>query len=127
MNSHVPSNAPWTDEKHVHFLNSMEAWFVRTMFENNSDRYNLRLDRQLPDSSDSTLDCKHHNVPTRKKHASSADSIGTTRSKMKVKTDKRLKRPPPQRPPPPPPQSQPHDSSPDQVVPQVGNGTEDKD
>ncbi|XP_038994647.1 uncharacterized protein LOC120118711 isoform X2 [Hibiscus syriacus] len=126
MNSHVPSNAPWTDEKHVHFLNSMEAWFVRTMFENNSDRYNLRLDRQLPDSSDSTLDCKHHNVPTRKKHASS-DSIGTTRSKMKVKTDKRLKRPPPQRPPPPPPQSQPHDSSPDQVVPQVGNGTEDKD
>ncbi|KAE8733941.1 putative FAD-binding Berberine family protein [Hibiscus syriacus] len=120
MNSHVPRNESWTDEKHVHFLNSMEAWFVRTMFENN-DRYNLRLDRQLPDSSESTLDCKHHNVPTRKKHASSADSIGTTRSKMKVKTDKRPKRPPP------PPQSQPHDSSEDQVVPQVWNRTEDND
>ncbi|XP_038993033.1 uncharacterized protein LOC120116673 isoform X2 [Hibiscus syriacus] len=119
MNSHVPRNESWTDEKHVHFLNSMEAWFVRTMFENN-DRYNLRLDRQLPDSSESTLDCKHHNVPTRKKHASS-DSIGTTRSKMKVKTDKRPKRPPP------PPQSQPHDSSEDQVVPQVWNRTEDND
>ncbi|KAL4384731.1 hypothetical protein GQ457_15G002020 [Hibiscus cannabinus] len=118
MNSHVPGNRneSWTDEKHVHFLNSMEAWFVCTMLENN-DRCSLRLDRQLPDSSESTLDCKHHSVPTRKKHASS-DSIGTTRSKMKVKTDKRSKRPPP-------PQSQPRDSAKDQVVPRIENRTED--
>ncbi|KAK8657192.1 hypothetical protein V6N13_035445 [Hibiscus sabdariffa] len=125
MNSQVPGNRneSWTDEKHVHFLNSMEAWFVCTMLENN-DRCSLRLDRQLPDSSESTLDCKHHSVPTRKKHASSADSIGTTRSKMKVKTDKRSKRPPPP-PPPPPPQCQPRDSSKDQVVPRIENRTED--
>ncbi|KAL4346973.1 hypothetical protein GQ457_17G025410 [Hibiscus cannabinus] len=125
MNSHVPSNRneSWTEEKHVHFLNSMEAWFVRTMFRNNR-RYNLRLDRRLPDSSESTLGCKHHDVPTTKRHASSADSIGTTRSRMKVKADKRTKRPPP----PSPPRSQPHDySAQDQVVPQVGTGTEDKD
>ncbi|KAK8521302.1 hypothetical protein V6N13_077417 [Hibiscus sabdariffa] len=126
MNSHVPSNRnePWTEEKHVHFLNSMEAWFVRTMFLNNR-RYNLRLDRHLPDSSESTLDCRHHDVPTSKKHASSADSIGTIRSRMKVKADKRSKRPPP---PPPPPRSQPRDSEQDQVVPQVGTRTDqDKD
>ncbi|TYH98225.1 hypothetical protein ES332_A12G294600v1 [Gossypium tomentosum] len=74
MNSHLlPSNnqnESWTDEKHVRFLNSMEAWFVRTMLENN-DLYHLRLDRHLPDCSESTLDCKQHNVQSRRKHASS--------------------------------------------------------
>ncbi|XP_016668517.1 uncharacterized protein [Gossypium hirsutum] len=62
MESHVPSNPKgesWTEEKHVHFLNSMEAWFVRTMLENN-DRYTLRLDRHLPDTCESTLDSKHN-------------------------------------------------------------------
>ncbi|PPD70545.1 hypothetical protein GOBAR_DD32585 [Gossypium barbadense] len=74
MNSHVlpgnNQNESWTDEKHVRFLNSMEAWFVRTMLENN-DLYHRRLDRHLPDSSESTLDCKRHNVQSRRKHASS--------------------------------------------------------
>jgi hypothetical protein len=46
----------WTNEKHVHFLNSMEASFVRAMFENNTGIH--RLDRYLPDSSESTLDLK---------------------------------------------------------------------
>ncbi|KAK7858080.1 hypothetical protein CFP56_014471 [Quercus suber] len=58
----------WTNEKHVLFLNSMEASFVRTMFDNNNNNNNsynnndpiLRLDRYLPDSSDSTLDLKKH-------------------------------------------------------------------
>lgn len=56
----------WTNEKHFHFLNSMEASFVRAMFDNNKNNYNnnndpiLRLDRYLPDSSDSTLDLKKH-------------------------------------------------------------------
>ena len=73
MDSHLPSNRneSWTDEKHVHFLNSMEACFVRTMLENNG-RYNQRLDRHLPDSSESTLDCKHY-IQTRKKHATSGN------------------------------------------------------
>lgn len=47
----------WTDEKHVQFLNSMEASFVRAMFEK-KDHLLLRLDRYLPDTSDSTLDLK---------------------------------------------------------------------
>ncbi|KAG4182363.1 hypothetical protein ERO13_A09G040765v2 [Gossypium hirsutum] len=73
MESHVPSNPKgesWTEEKHVHFLNSMEAWFVRTMLENN-DRYTLRLDRHLPDTCESTLDSKH-NVHKRNKYVTSA-------------------------------------------------------
>ncbi|MBA0787076.1 hypothetical protein Gotri_027916 [Gossypium trilobum] len=58
MESHVPinQNETWTEETHVH-LNSIEAWFVRTMLQSN-DCYNLRLNRHLPDSFDSTLDCK---------------------------------------------------------------------
>ncbi|XVE58582.1 hypothetical protein DITRI_Ditri04bG0181100 [Diplodiscus trichospermus] len=111
MDSHVPSkgNESWTDEKHVHFLNSMEAWFVRTMLEN-KDRYSLRLDRHLPDSSESTLDCKQ-NIHTRKKRATTSDFIGTTRSKMKGRPSKSARRSP----------SQLHDSSQDQVVPQMEN------
>ncbi|KAH1107558.1 hypothetical protein J1N35_011326 [Gossypium stocksii] len=110
MESHVPSNRneTWTEEKHVHFLNSMEAWFVRTMLQSN-DRYNLRLDRHLPDSSDSTLDC----IP-RTKHSTSAavHFIGKTRSKMKKSRPvKRSMRP----------SFQPHDSSQDQVVPELKN------
>ncbi|XP_022774215.1 uncharacterized protein LOC111316517 isoform X2 [Durio zibethinus] len=114
MDSHVPRNRneSWTDEKHVHFLNSMEAWFVRTMLENN-DRYNLRLDRHLPDSSDSTLDCKY-NIQTRKKHATS-DFIVSTRSNVTGRPDKRSRR------------TSSHDSSQDQVVPQIENRTGDND
>ncbi|KAF8379450.1 hypothetical protein HHK36_028886 [Tetracentron sinense] len=56
----------WTNEKHVNYLNSMEASFVRTMLENDSrsmltyaaDRP-PRLNRYLPDSSDSTVDLKN--------------------------------------------------------------------
>ncbi|XVF12463.1 hypothetical protein REPUB_Repub08aG0120700 [Reevesia pubescens] len=119
MESHVPSNPneAWTDEKHVHFLNSMEAWFVRTMLENNH-RYHLSLDRHLPDSCESTLDCKR-NIQPREKHAAS-DFICKRRSKMKGRPDKRSRRPPPSH------QSQPpHDSSQDQVVPRIENKTGD--
>ncbi|XVE64192.1 hypothetical protein DITRI_Ditri07aG0081900 [Diplodiscus trichospermus] len=116
MDSHVPCHRdePWTDEKHLHFLNSMEAWFVRTMLENKS-RYTLRLDRHLPDSSESTLDCKQ-NIQTRKKHATSGSSaldfIGTRRIKMKGRPDKRSRRSSSQQP-------HGHGSSQDQVVPQI--------
>ncbi|GMI75514.1 hypothetical protein HRI_001220700 [Hibiscus trionum] len=115
MDSHVPSNPneeSWTEEKHTHFLNSMEAWFVRTVLENN-DRFNLRLDRHLPDTCDSTLDCKQ-NARRRKKHTNSG-SIGTNRSRMKFRPHKRSTRPPSQR----------RASPQDQVVPQIENRRED--
>ncbi|KAL4278545.1 hypothetical protein GQ457_03G013500 [Hibiscus cannabinus] len=113
MDSHVPRNPKeesWTEEKHVSFLNSMEAWFVRTMLENN-DRFSLRLDRHLPDTSDSTLDCK----PTRNNHTAPG-FIGTNRCKLKFKPDKRSRRSP----------HRPHGSSQDQVVPQIENRREDR-
>ncbi|TYI63909.1 hypothetical protein E1A91_D09G049000v1 [Gossypium mustelinum] len=117
MESHVPSNPKgesWTEEKHVHFLNSMEAWFVRTMLENN-DRYTLRLDRHLPDTCESTLDSKH-NVHKRNNYATSVDFIGPKRSKLKGRPDKRSRRP-----------SQSYHSFQDQVVPQLQNRRQDKD
>jgi hypothetical protein len=66
MESHVAARqtGSWTNEKHLHFLNTMEASFVRAMFENNSGI--LRLDRYLPDSSESTLDLKAQRI---EKHA----------------------------------------------------------
>ncbi|CAJ1952685.1 unnamed protein product [Sphenostylis stenocarpa] len=71
----------WTDEKHMHFLNTMEASFVRAMLENQGTsnpsptHHSLRLDRYLPDTFDSTLDLKPHPHRIRKLHAP-ADSIG---------------------------------------------------
>ncbi|XP_004308105.1 PREDICTED: uncharacterized protein LOC101298945 [Fragaria vesca subsp. vesca] len=52
MESNVPIS--WTNEKHVQFLNTMEASFVCSMFE--SKGRVARLDRFVPDTSDSTLD-----------------------------------------------------------------------
>ncbi|KAK7380273.1 hypothetical protein VNO78_32781 [Psophocarpus tetragonolobus] len=100
----------WTDEKHVHFLNSMEASFVRTMLENKADsnttRHSLPLDRYLPDTSESTLDLKPHpRHRTRKLHAPS-DSMGPTTRRTRRRS------------------SQPYNSSLDQVVPQVENERE---
>eukprot|EP00262_Sarcandra_glabra_P007293 TRINITY_DN20004_c0_g3_i2.p1 TRINITY_DN20004_c0_g3~~TRINITY_DN20004_c0_g3_i2.p1 ORF type:complete len:113 (-),score=4.51 TRINITY_DN20004_c0_g3_i2:378-716(-) len=56
-------NGLWTNEKHISFLNWMEASFVRRMLEND-DRSSLTyahgdhppLDRVLPDCADSTVD-----------------------------------------------------------------------
>lgn len=50
----------WTNEKHVKYLNSMEQSFVQAMFENNINNGGrvLRLDRYVPDTSESTLDLK---------------------------------------------------------------------
>ncbi|GAB4858230.1 hypothetical protein Ancab_009627 [Ancistrocladus abbreviatus] len=53
----------WTNEKHRKFLSLMEATFVKTMLERSSDGYGghrrlLRLDRYVPDVSESTLDSK---------------------------------------------------------------------
>ncbi|KAK4777288.1 hypothetical protein SAY87_017475 [Trapa incisa] len=54
-----PSSS-WTDEKHLKFLDSVEATFVRTMLHgsNSSHHPPLPLDRHMPDSSESTQDLK---------------------------------------------------------------------
>ncbi|KAG6754490.1 hypothetical protein NC652_030275 [Populus alba x Populus x berolinensis] len=113
MDPNVPKNNNttkqyWTNEKHLHFLKSMEASFVRTMLENNS--LVLRLDRYLPDSSDSTRDLKSQR---RKKHGT---PVGPSRTRMEGGVDKRSTR-----------RFSSHhkhyDPSQDQVVPQLENGS----
>ncbi|KAK4836860.1 hypothetical protein QYF36_000803 [Acer negundo] len=115
----------WTDEMHLHFLKSMEASFVHTMLENNNGgRRHLRLDRQLPDSSDSTLDLKKRR--TINKHVSSdADVIIGSRIRgskiIDSKADKRQRK-----------HSSsssylPYTSSQDQVVPLMEKRRGDKD
>ncbi|XP_050253791.1 uncharacterized protein LOC126699864 [Quercus robur] len=85
----------WTNEKHFHFLNSMEASFVRTMFDNN---YNndpiLRLDRYLPDSSDSTLDLKkrRNKKLVNQGVGNMGNNVKGGRAKLYGKTDKRTRR-----------------------------------
>ncbi|XP_050386817.1 uncharacterized protein LOC126803106 [Argentina anserina] len=54
MESNVPIS--WTNEKHVQFLNTMEASFVCSMFESKGRLARYRLNRFVPDTSDSTLD-----------------------------------------------------------------------
>uniref|UniRef100_A0A5B6YV35 Uncharacterized protein n=1 Tax=Davidia involucrata TaxID=16924 RepID=A0A5B6YV35_DAVIN len=100
-----PSGQCWTNERHVNFLNSMEASFVQAMFENNG-RHHLRLDRYLPDSSESTLDLQKE----RRRRHSTSDITET-------KSDKKMRRL----------SSQSYTSSQDQVVPQLGNRRGDKD
>ncbi|CAJ1977082.1 unnamed protein product [Sphenostylis stenocarpa] len=84
--THTQTPSVWTDEKHLHFLNTMEASFVRTMLHHYvvvSSHPPLRLDRYLPDTSESTLDSKPNRRP--KKHAyanananAPPDSTGST-------------------------------------------------
>lgn len=58
MEKSTGSNRYWTNERHMHFLDSIEASFVRSVLGINHRRRNSppHLDRYLPDSSDSTLD-----------------------------------------------------------------------
>lgn len=62
---------PWTNEKHVHFLNSMEAWFVQTMLEDS--RHLLHSDRNMPASSELTVESKLM-LERRKKHATTGSN-----------------------------------------------------
>ncbi|KAA8539901.1 hypothetical protein F0562_026593 [Nyssa sinensis] len=94
----------WTNERHLHFLNAMEASFVRAMFEN-SGRF-LPLDRYLPDSSESTIDFKEGR---RRRHSASEIMENRTEKKPRGLS------------------SQPYTASQDQVVPQLGNRMGDKD
>ncbi|PWA44030.1 hypothetical protein CTI12_AA530000 [Artemisia annua] len=61
----------WTNEKHLHFLKSVEASFVRTMLENGDGRV-LAIDRILPDSCESTLDSK---FTTKRKRCYRGDNL----------------------------------------------------
>ncbi|KAG7986781.1 hypothetical protein I3843_03G098800 [Carya illinoinensis] len=103
MDSHFLTlqTGSWTNEKHLLFLNTMEASFVRAMFESNG-RIALRLDRDLPDSSESTLDSKTHR---REKHATPVRG-----ARMVCRSDKRARRRV---------SSRPCKPTPDQVVPQL--------
>ncbi|KAL9163364.1 hypothetical protein ABFS82_06G035700 [Erythranthe guttata] len=96
------SNSQWTNERHVDFLNSMEASFVQTMFENNG-RFPPRLDRYLPDTADSTVDLGKER---RRRHSASdivEPSVRRTDTKGRIL------------------------SCQDQVVPQFQNKRDDKD
>ncbi|KAL3524254.1 hypothetical protein ACH5RR_017088 [Cinchona calisaya] len=97
------SNWCWTDERHVRFLNSVEASFVRNMFQN-SPPPNPRLDRQLPDCFESTQDLQGMER-RRKRYSSSSDAAEYSSARIDKK-NKRI-------------------SSLDQVVPQLENRIED--
>ncbi|XP_052206096.1 uncharacterized protein LOC127810587 [Diospyros lotus] len=103
-----PGRGRWTNERHMHYLSSMEASFVQTMFET-TDRL-LRLDRHVPDSSESTLDLMKDRGTHR--YFPSADIRGERK-----RTDKKTRRP----------SSRSSSSSQDQVVPQLLIGECDKD
>ncbi|PON50811.1 hypothetical protein PanWU01x14_220480 [Parasponia andersonii] len=117
----MDSDEGWTDEKHLRFLNSMEASFVRTMLESSSNGISrstrlLRPDRPLPDTSDSTLDLKSQK--TKPKHGISSEYAGS-RGRMDRRAEKRSRRIV---------SSEPLNSSQDQVVPQMENReVDDKD
>ncbi|CAN6564970.1 unnamed protein product [Malus baccata var. baccata] len=101
-----PVNMSWTNEKHVKFLNSMEESFVRAMLEkkkNNKDhRHPPRLDRYLPDTSDSTLDLKTSSRITKNRNSLQGGRMGG-RCEKRSRTVS----------------SQPSNASQDQVVPQI--------
>ncbi|XP_020221775.1 uncharacterized protein LOC109804371 [Cajanus cajan] len=107
--SHVPASETtpfWTDEKHLRYLHTMEASFVRAMFKNRDN--STRLDRYLPDTSESTLDLKPHSHRGTVKHHAPSDSMGPINRRRRS-----MRR-----------SSQPYNSSQDQVVPQVENERE---
>lgn len=81
----------WTNERHLQYLNTVEASFVREWLNIDDDHNNNnittsstvalgsqspypppRLDRYLPDSSESTLDLKStHHLPRPRRHSAS--------------------------------------------------------
>ncbi|CAI9274089.1 unnamed protein product [Lactuca saligna] len=63
----------WTNERHLHFLNSVEASFVQTMLGNN-DQFR-RMDRCLPDDYESTLDSKASSTKRRRRRHSTSDIL----------------------------------------------------
>nr|GMC94441.1 Protein Rev like [Ipomoea batatas] len=105
----------WTNERHGHFLNSLEASFVRNMFGKHDvdDEEDRRLDRVLPDSAESTLDLGSGNGRRRGHSSTGLQDI----LRKRVDADKATRRP----------SSKSFTSNQDQVVPQLKYGKEDKD
>lgn len=66
----------WTNERHLCYLKSVEASFVRTMFEK-GDRRVLRMDRYMPDSCESTVDSKI-TISTRRRKRRFSDGMFDT-------------------------------------------------
>ncbi|KAI3519471.1 hypothetical protein L1887_08616 [Cichorium endivia] len=63
----------WTNERHLHFLNSVEASFVQTMLGSN-DQFR-RMDRYLPDHCESTVDSKNSSTKRRRRRHSTSDIL----------------------------------------------------
>ncbi|KAF5187639.1 hypothetical protein FRX31_022771 [Thalictrum thalictroides] len=121
--------ALWTNEKHVNYLNSMEASFVRKMLEKNDARsmltyttsahHHAPLDRYLPDSFESTCDSSSR---TNRKKEIKSTKISTAkdgRNNNNNNNEKRMRRRWCS--------SRPYGVTQDQVVPQIGNSKSDKD
>ncbi|KAI4384762.1 hypothetical protein MLD38_002870 [Melastoma candidum] len=68
MDPCLVDNGSWTDEKHSHFLDFLETSFLHAMFGAGGAGVGEhgRLDRELPDSCDSTLDSGPH-IPRRRR------------------------------------------------------------
>ncbi|KAI4320028.1 hypothetical protein MLD38_033552 [Melastoma candidum] len=75
----------WTNEKHSHYLDAMEASFVHTMLEDSSARRSLHLDRYVTTSCDSTQDSA-----SRARNKCPGSTSGTGRTE--ANTDKRWRR-----------------------------------
>ncbi|CAN4087795.1 unnamed protein product [Withania somnifera] len=103
MDPNKKANLYWTNERHVHFLNSIEASFVRALLENDNAALILPLDRPLPDSTDST----------RRRRFSISDINMSSGSRIDVEKKTRT--------------SSSSISEQDQVVPQYKHGRGDKD
>ncbi|KAM0034232.1 putative cold-regulated protein [Helianthus debilis subsp. tardiflorus] len=93
----------WTNERHLIFLKSVEASFVRTML-GNGDGGLLLLDRRVPDSCDSTLDSKMVIGRKKRKRHFLGDYLDASAS---LGIDQRVRR------------IRPHFPQDDQVVPQM--------
>ncbi|KAI3497457.1 hypothetical protein L1887_40070 [Cichorium endivia] len=77
----------WTNERHLHFLNSVEASFVQTMLGSN-DQFR-RMDRYLPDHCESTVDSKNSSTKRRRRRHSTSDILDS-----RLRSDPRITRVP---------------------------------
>ncbi|PIA49534.1 hypothetical protein AQUCO_01300377v1 [Aquilegia coerulea] len=126
LNMNTDVGALWTNEKHVNYLNLMEASFVRKMLEKDDARSMLTytssvhhhavlLDGYLPDSLEST--CDSSSRTNRKKEIMDTKS-STAKDRKNNNNEKRMRRRC---------SSRPYGVTQDQVVPQIGNSKSDKD
>ncbi|CAL0315993.1 unnamed protein product [Lupinus luteus] len=105
VQNETTSSPIWTNAKHVHFLNTIEASFVTTMLH----RY--RLDRHLPHTSDSTSDSKPIHI-NNNKHALSPSPSDSVVPRIRRRR-RRMRR------------SRAQNLSQEQVVPQLENAREE--